>query len=473
MSAITLGVLFGNRDFFPDHLITEGRKEILAALERAGIRPILLGESDTKLGAVETYADARRCAELFRRHRDEIDGVLITLPNFGDEKGAAETLKLARLNVPVLVHAFPDALHLLDAARRRDAYCGKLSVCNNLRQAGIPYSLTRQHVVKPSAPEFARDLDRFAAVCRVVRGLRSLRVGAVGARPNAFNTVRYSEKILEANGISVSTIDLSEVFGKATALAADNAKLTEKIDEIHAYARTDRVPAEAIDRMGRLAVVLDDWMTENDLQATAIQCWTSIQENFGICPCTVMSMMSEKLLPSACEVDITGLVTMYAFQQASLRPSALVDWNNNYGSEADKCVLFHCGNWAKSFLEDVEVSTAPILGTVVGEVRTFGALAGAAKASPITYGRVSTDDTRGVMRAYVGEGRLTDDPLDTFGNRAVAEVPRLQRLMRRLCRDGFEHHAVINRSETAAALEEAFVTYLGWETYRHGDEDDD
>jgi L-fucose isomerase-like protein len=180
-----------------------------------------------------------------------------------------------------------------------------------------------------------------------------------------------------------------------------------------------------------------------------------------------MSMMSEKFLPSACEVDVTGVLTMYAMQLASQSPAALVDWNNNYADDDDKCVLFHCGNWAKSFLPDIKIATAPILGTITGEENTYGALAGRTAAGPLTYGRVTTADPDGCIRAYVGEGELTNDPLDTFGTRAVARVPRLQQLMHYVCKEGFEHHVVMTVSHTAGVLQEAFSTYMGWDTCRH------
>jgi len=221
--------------------------------------------------------------------------------------------------------------------------------------------------------------------------------------------------------------------------------------------------------MAKLGVVLGAFMDENALDATAIQCWTSVQKNAGINVCTIMSMLSENRLPSACEVDITGVLTMYAMQLASDSPSALVDWNNNYTDDPDKCVLFHCGNWAKTFLPDISMSTAPILGIAVGEENTYGALAGRTPAGPLTYGRLTTDDVNGQIRAYVGEGTLTNDTLETFGTRAVAQIPDLQRLMRFICRNGFEHHVVMNQSHTAAILEEAFENYLGWDVYRHGE----
>jgi L-fucose isomerase-like protein len=463
----TLGVIFGNRDFFPDQLVPEARADISRLFAELGLDAVMLDPAETKLGSVETHADARKCAELFARNRDRIMGVLVCLPNFGDEKGVADTLKLSSLRVPVLVQGYPDDLDRLDVVRRRDAFCGKISVCNNLKQAGLPYSLTCKHVVQPDDPSFRTDLLEFVAVCRVVRGLRQVRIGAVGARPGAFNTVRYSEKILERNGISVTTVDLSEIIGDAAKLGEKDARLVTKVDEIKAYANATAVPAPRLVQMARLGVVLDDFVAANCLDATAIQCWTSLQKNHGCNVCTSMSMMSENMLPSACEVDVTGTLTMYAMQLASGTPSALVDWNNNYGADPDKCVLFHCGNWAKSFLPDIKVLNAPILGSTLGVENTWGALDGRTTASPLTFGRITTDDSAGRMRTYVGEGELTNDPLSTFGNRAVAHVPKLQKLLRHVCAEGFEHHVVMNASRTAGILAEAFGRYLGWETYYH------
>ena len=463
----TLGIIIGNRDFFPDKLVAEARTEILDLFKQLNINPILLSDADSKLGGVETFAEAQKCAALFNKHAHEIDGILVVLPNFGDEKGVAETIKWSGLNVPVLIQAYPDDLGKMDVVNRRDAWCGKISVCNNLYQFGIKYTLTTKHVVRPTDPSFINDLSSFTAVCKVVKGLRKVRIGAVGARPGAFNTVRYSEKILQRNGISVTTVDLSEILGNANKLTANDLAVKEKLEKIHAYTNTGLTPPDKLVQIAKLDVVLANFMEENYLDASAIQCWTSLQQNYGCNVCTSMSMMSENMLPSACEVDVTGTLSMYAMQLASGTPSALVDWNNNYADDDTKCVLFHCGNWAKSFLPDITISTAPILGTSVGTENTYGALDGRTPAMPLTYGRISTDDCKGIIKAYIGEGELTNDALNTFGNRAVAQINNLQGLMQYVCRNGFEHHVVMNASKTANILKEAFENYLGWETYTH------
>ena len=467
MSKTTLAVIIGNRDFFPDQLVTEARREILGLLEEMEIEAIILDESATKLGGVETWEDAKKCGALFKAHSDRIDGVLVSLPNFGDEKGVADAIKLSGLQVPILVQAYPDDLAQFNIERRRDAFCGKVSVCNNLRQYGYPFTLTHMHTVYPSEDSFRDDLRQFVGVCRVVKGLKTARVGAIGARPNAFNTVRHSEKLLQAYGISVCTADLSEMLGAAERLEDSDPRVKARLEGIYEYVNTGVVPREALLKMARLGVAIDDWMSAYDIQATALQCWNSLQRHYGVNACTLMSMMSEKLMPSACEVDVAGAVSMYALQLASGRPSALVDWNNNYGRDPDKCVLFHCGNWARSFFPDLKMAYADVLATTLGSENTYGALAGRVAAGPVSFARISTDDRNGLIRAYVGEGQYTDDPLATFGSRAVVEVKGLQNLMRYICKNGFEHHVAMSASRVAPVLAEAFETYFGWEVYRH------
>ncbi len=467
MSKTTLGVIVGNRGFFPDHLCQTGRVEVLRVLEEEGLGAVALGPEDTPFGSIETLDDAKKCAALFKEHEDEIDGILVTLPNFGDERAIANAIRLSGLNVPVLIQAFPDEIGKMGLADRRDSFCGKMSACNNLWQYDIPYSLTTLHTVAPDSESFRQDLQQFAATCRVVRGLQGARFGMLGARPAAFITVRFSEKLLEQAGISVEVLDLSDAFGRVGLLKDDDPEVQEKLQAIINYVPSPGVPKDALLKMAKFALVTDRWMDENDLVASAVQCWTSMEEFFGIVPCAVMSMMSNALRPSACETDITGAIGMYAMALASQKPSALIDWNNNYGDDPDKGVIFHCSNFPVDFFEDPKMSFQDIIAETVGKENTYGTMVGAVKTGPFTYCRVSTDDSWGVIRAYVGEGELTGDPLDTFGGRGVIEIPNFQDLLRFICENGYEHHVAVNRSQVAAAVNEALSKYMGWEVYYH------
>jgi L-fucose isomerase-like protein len=467
MHTTTFGVIIGNRGFFPDILARDGREEILRVLEQEGYKAICLTPEDTKYGSVETLQDARKCADLFQKHREEIDGILVSLPNFGDERGVANSIRMSGLEVPVLIQAFPDEPNKMLMGGRRDSFCGKISACNNLWQYGIRFTLTTQHTVAPTATLFRSDLKAFAATCRVVQGLGHLRVGVLGARPAAFNTVRFSEKLLENHGISVETLDLSEVFGRIARLKDDDPKVQAKISTITGYVPTQGVPPAALLKMAKFGVVVDDWMKANELVGSSIQCWTAMEEFFGVVPCTLMSMMSNNLLPSACETDLAGLIGMYALQLASGDPSAIVDWNNNYGEDPDKAVIFHCSNLPKHFFEEAKMDFQEIIAGSVGKENTFGTVVGRLKAGPLTFCRVSTDDLHGRLRAYVGEGEITSDKLATFGGYGVVKIPGLQKLLQHVCKNGYEHHVAVNRSHYGRAIVEALENYKGWEVYHH------
>jgi len=464
---MTMGVIIGNRGFFPDHLVKTGREEMMRALAKAGMDCVVLGPEDSKHGAVETHEEAKRCAALFQKNRERLDGVIVALPNFGDERAIADTLRLARLNVPVLVQATPDIPAKMTIASRRDSFCGKMSACNNLRQYGIPYSLTRLHTVSPDSAEFERDLAWFASVCRIANGLRNLRVGSIGARPAAFNTVRYSEKLLEAQGISVETVDLSEILGRIARLKDTDSSVEGKLNEIKKYVTTSGVPEPALIKMAKLGAVIDGWMKGADVTVSAVQCWTAMEEYFGVVPCTIMSMMSDSLIPSACEVDVCGTISMHALRLGSETPSALLDWNNNYGDDPNKAVCFHCSNLPKHFFQDVRMDFQEIIAGTVGKENTFGTCVGRVKPGAMSFARFSTDDTAGVMRGYVGEGAFTNDPLNTFGGAGVVEIPQLQNLLHYICENGFEHHVAANFSTVAGATHEATSRYLGWQMYWH------
>jgi L-fucose isomerase-like protein len=464
---MTFGLIVGNRGFFPDALAKSGREDMLRVLKAAGHKVIIPGAEETKVGAISNRQEAQLCAKLFRKHRDEIDGIILTLPNFGEETAIVETIKAAALNVPVLIQATPDEAGKMTIAHRRDSFCGKMSACSDLRQIDVPYTLTKSHTVAPDSDEFKADLERFAAICRVVNGLRKLRIGAIGARPAAFNTVRYSEKLLALSGIDVEPIDLSEILGRIARMKDNDDAAQAKLADIKAYVNTQSVPAASLLKMAKLGAVIDGWMKETMCTVSAIQCWTSLEEYFGVVPCTVMSMMSDNLLPSACEVDVCGVVGMQAMALASGTPSALLDWNNNYGDDPNKAVCFHCSNLPKHFFNESKMDYQEIIAGTVGKLNTFGTIVGKVKASPMTYFRVSTDDIIGEVRGYVGEGRFTDDSLNTFGGAGVVEIPDMQRLLHFICENGFEHHVAASLSSCADAVEEATSKYLRWEIYRH------
>lgn len=468
MKKTTFGVIVSNRSFFPDHLVSEGRRDILAKLVAMGFDTVALSEEDTQLGAVMTLGDAKKCAELFKKHQDSIDGIIVVLPNFGDEIAVATAIESSKLDVPILVQACDDDMDKLDLANRRDAFCGKLSLCNSLYQRNIKFTNTSLHTCTIAGAEFTKDIEDFAKVCRVVKGVSTARIGAIGTRPDPFHTVRYSEKLLQRAGITVSVVDMSEIIFASEKLDDVN-KINERINEIKAYGKIPTyIEEEKIVKQAKLSLAIDKWLLDNECDASAIQCWNSLQYNYGCAACLSMSMMGEKGKPSACETDVTGALTMYALYLASDEPSGYLDWNNNYYEDRDVCISQHCSNFPKSFIgKEFEIENLDILGTTIGSEKCFGACKAQITAGPMTYAKITTDDFNGKIKVYVGEGEFLGDELKSFGGLALCKIPGLQKLMDFMCSNGFEHHVAMSRSNTAGILEEALGKYLGFEVYRH------
>lgn len=473
MKKQTFGLIVTNRSFFPAHLVSSAKKAVTEKLHTMGYEAITVTEADTQYGAVVTYQEAKTCAELFKKHRDEICGIIAVLPNFGEETGVADAIELAGLNVPVLVQACDDEMNNLGLENRRDAFCGKISVCNNLRQRGIKFTLTSTHTCKIDSEVFTRDIEYFAGVCRVVTGLRGARIAAIGCRPNAFNTVRYSEKILQKNGITICTEDMANIIAAASAMDENSERVQKKLSEIKAYGTIlSCIEKEKIVKQAKLCLALEDCVDRYDCVASAVECWDAIQNSYGCATCLSMSMMGEQGKPSACEMDVMGAVTMYAMNLASQTPSAYMDWNNNVDDDRDCCITLHCSNFPKSFFkkDNIEISNLDVLSTTIGAEKCFGACKAQVAGGPMTFGKITTDDLNGVMKMYVGRGEFLDTPVNTKGGVAMCRVQGLQNMLKYICKNGYEHHVAMCRGDLTAILTEAFSNYFGIEVYTHNAE---
>ena len=464
------GIIIGTRAYFNSELAKDVRKQLLRTLADEGYDYVILPEDATPTGSssIETREDGLKCAELFRQNRDRIDGIIVSLPNFGFEIGIINAISVADLNVPILVQACDDENDKVDLDSRRDAFCGKISVCNNLYQYGIPFTDTTLHTYSIYSELLAKDINKFAGICRVVNGLRHARVGAIGARPAGFQTVRASEKLLQKSGITVVPVDLSEILGAARKIEDTDVELLKKLEEIKCYAVVPKEYSDKLVLQAKFGVAVERWIEANQIDAVAVQCWDSLEQNYGCAACVTMSMLGEKLLPAACEVDIAGAVSMYALTLAAQGQSALLDWNNNFAEDRNKCVCTHCGNFPKSFVRnDLKLGTLGVLGRTLGKVNTFGAVYGKVTKGYFTFFRISTDDTKGVIKAYLGTGEITDDPYGMDGCIAVTKVDNLQILMKHICKNGFEHHVAMVRNDVKDILNEAIEGYLGWNLYVH------
>ena len=459
---LTFATFFGNRGFFPASHQATARKEMREVLEGLGHGVLMLDESATRHGAVESPEEGRIFADFLRSHRGKFQGVILCLPNFGDETGAVEALKDA--GVPILVQAYPDAMDQMAPSLRRDAFCGKFSVMDVFCQYGLSFTSLAPHTAHPNSDAFKQNIDYFARLCRVVAGLWEMTVGMIGARTTAFKTVRIDELALQRHGITTETIDLTHVFDRIEKLDAADGDLKAKHKSLAAYTRWDGVPKAAVDKLARLAVVLDQLADEFGMDAMAVRCWIEMQEQLGISPCVLLSEMNNRGRVAACEVDIGNAVTMAALRLASDKPSACLDWNNNYGDDLDKCILFHCGPVPQSLMAGPGLVTDhDILIKAVGAGCAWGCNTGRIAPGDLTFGSMITQDGR--LEFYLGEGRVTDDtiPSDFFGCAGVVEIPNLQDALITIGQAGHRHHVSITPGHVLAPVKEAFEKYLGYD----------
>jgi L-fucose isomerase-like protein len=462
------GLIVGARGGFPDHLVETGRKRILEKLTVWGHKVLITEESKTSFGGVKTFEDAQITADFFRAHSKEIEGILITLPNFGDEGSITEAVRLSGLRLPILVQADSDKIGKLGVEERGGAYCGKLSVCNNLYQNDIPFTNTSTHTCDLDDPAFAKDVERFARVCKVVNKLRNARLGAIGSRPAPFNTLRYSEKLFMQSGIFTVTEDLLEIFGRAQAVS-DSDRIKKTIEEMKDYVNIPAsVPSEVVERLAKFDIVLKDWVKDHQIDVTAVQCWNSPYERYGCAVCTSMAMLSSAGIPSACEMDMGSAVSMLALQQAAEKPAFCEDWYVPYHD--DSCVCIHCSNFAKEVFEE-----KPIMGANCVAERNYGtnnctgALKGKVATGPMTCLKLTTDDKNGKIKAVVSSGKIIEgNDVKIYSPHVVCQIPKLEKLMDYLCKNGFEHHFAMVQADVADEITEALSTYMGWEVYRHG-----
>jgi L-fucose isomerase-like protein len=462
MQKTTFALFFGNRGFFPASLIAGAREEMTRELNALGHEVLLLDADATRYGAIETPQEGEVYANFLRANRGKFGGVIVCLPNFGDETGAVAALQEA--GVPIWVQAYPDETDKMGPALRRDAFCGKISIMDVFRQYGVKFTALKPHTVRPGTPQFRANLDEFDRVCQVVNGVKGMAVGAIGARTTPFKTVRIDEVALQRHGVTVETFDMSDVFLRMKAVKPEAPAYIEKSKALQAFTTWEGVPAGAYDNLVRLGVVLDQLAVEARLDALAMRCWTEIQMQMGISPCVALGLLNETGLAAACEVDLGNAVAMRALSLASYHPVALMDWNNNYGEEDDKCILFHCGPAPASMMKEKgRITDHAILMNAVGEGNAFGCNVGRLKATDFTFGSLMTDE--GKVKMYLGEGRITDDPIpdNFFGVAGVAEIRNLQDVLLHVGVNGHRHHVSITPGKVQSVVREALVNYLGFE----------
>lgn len=458
---MTFALAFCNRGFMPGELIYGAREDMIKAVTDAGYDYIAMNAELTRYGGIETRDEGRLYARWLKEHEGQYDGVIFSMPIFADENGAITALQDA--GVPILMQAYPDEIGKMDFAHRRDAFCGKFSVTDVFTQYQVPFTVMKPHVVHPLSEAFARNLKDFAAICRVVNGMKRFTIGCIGARTTAFKTTRFDEIGLQKNGITVESLDLSELVFKVNQKADEDEMVQSKMDILMKYADFSGVPLEKKLMLSKISVVIDEYIEEYHMDAVAIRCWNEMEQILRVCPCVLLSELNDRGIVTSCEIDLTSAISMRAMALASEQPTAVLDWNNNYGEEEDKVILFHCGSCAQSLMTDKGTVTAHKMFEKTDAGSGWGTNEGRIRPMKTTISNCLTVD--GKIRIYASEAEFTDDPIEEayFGCAGVCELPDMENKLLKLARGGFKHHTCVGVGHMKEILKEAFTTYLHYE----------
>ena len=461
MKKNTFALYFGNRGFMPAELIAGARDDMVKAVTDAGYDYIMMDKDAPRYGAVETRDEGRLYHDWLESHKGEFDGVILCMPIFIDENGAITALRDA--NVPILMQAYPDEIGKMDFAHRRDAFCGKFSITDVFSQYHVPFTVLKPHVVHPLSKEFRQNLDDFAAICRVVKGMRRFTIGCIGARTTAFKTVRFDEVALEKYGITVESFDLSELFHKVDELKDDDVKVVAKMARLKEYSNFSLVPTDRMITLAKVSCAIDQYIEEYHLDALTLRCWNEMETYYRVCPCVLLSELNDRGIVASCEIDLCSAITMRAMNLASGQSTACLDWNNNYGTDPNKVILFHCGPVAQSLMTEKGLVTEHKMFAKCDPGSGWGCNEGRIRAFDMTFSNCKTED--GKLTIYASEAKFTGEPIENtyFGCGGVAEIPDLQNKLIRLARGGFKHHTTVGVGHMKDILVEAFSTYLHYD----------
>lgn len=409
----------------------------------------------------ETRDEGMLYAKWLREHRGEYDGVIFSMPIFADENGAIWALQDA--GVPILMQAYPDEIGKMDFKQRRDAFCGKFSVTDVFEQYQVPYTALAPHTVHPLSPAFKQNLKDFAAICRVVNGMKRFNVGCIGARTTAFKTVRYDELTAQRYGINLESFDLSELIYNVERMEDHEPKVAEKLKRLENYADFTQVPQKNKLTLAKVSVEIDNYIEGYHLDAITLRCWNELETILRVCPCVLLSELNDRGIVASCEMDLCSAIAMRAMHLASEEPAACLDWNNNYGDDPDKVILFHCGPVAQSLMTGKGIVTEHKMFAKEDPGSGWGTNEGRIKAFPMTFANCKMEDGKIVF--YASEGEMREDPIEEafFGCGGVAFIPHLQKKLLKLARNGFKHHTAVGVGNMKLILEEAMKYYLHYD----------
>jgi len=455
MEKVKIGFVPAHREPFDEAWAVQERKRCLDALGR--IKGLEVVAPDGKLtpgGLVRDDADAEKTISFFKE--EKIDGLLIGTMTFGDEVSALAVASAFR-DLPILLFGTKEGDFTADGGRRSDSFCGTLAVSSGLHRRKIPFLFAG--ILFPEDSGFSPAIGNFTAVCSIVKGFKGARIGLVGPRPERFETcISNEDALLGQFGQRVVPVSILDIMLRLEGLKANAPELQKIIREMNKEADLSALGTEKSRTIAGLQYALRQFAQEKGLSALAVQCWTAIQQAYGISACYALGRVTGSGLMTACEVDVYGALTMLVQNLATLKmvPPHFIDWTIRHQKKKDVFLSWHCGNAPPSLAcraEGIKIRSHSILGKPLGKERALGTAEFQLKPGVVTLCRLTEFD--GKFKMLVTRGEIVESPQHLRGSWSWVKVPDLDGLYRVLVEEGFTHHASQVHGDYAGPIQDA------------------
>lgn len=392
--------------------------------------------------------NANEIVEYFKQQK--IDAIFFPHCNFGTEDVVARAAK--ELGVPTLLWGPRDEAPLENGMRLRDTQCGLFATGKVLRRFNVPFTyITNSRI---DDPVFERGFKNFIAAANVVKEFKKIRILQIGPRPTSFWTMMCNEgELLEKFGVEIHPINIEDMKrASEKEIKRDTEELAEAINYIKTNLEAIDVTEEDIKKIAALKTAMKRVAEENQCNAIAIQCWSSLQDSMGIMPCLANAILTDEQIPVTCETDIHGAITSIMVQAATLNtlPTFFADLTIRHPENENGELLFHCGNFPVS----LSVEEQPRLqrhflfddhspGTHEGQIKG---------ANEMTIARFDGD--HGEYSLFLGKCKETTGPF-TRGSYVWVEVNDWPLWEEKLVTGPYVHHAVGINANVIPVLFEA------------------
>lgn len=398
-------------------------------------------------GLLYDDADMEKIAEKFRM--EGVDGLFLPHCNFGTEYVCARLAK--KLNVPVLLWGPRDERPDESGIRLRDSQCGLFATGKVLRRFQVPFTYLTN--CRLTDPEFEQGIQRFLAVCNVVKVFRNTRILQIAPRPFDFWSTMCNEgELLEKFNIQLSPVPMPELTARIKKVKEEKAETAKVMAYCHEHMKIT-IKEEELEHVAALKIAMKQLAQEYGCNAIAIQCWNALQDEIHIMPCAANSLLNEEGLPVVCETDIHGAITAVMVEAAGMDEarSFFADWTVRHPDNDNAELLQHCGPWPISVLQEKPVIGYPLAFDHPGAVEAL------AKHGTMTLCRFDGDN--GEYSLLLGNAKGVEGPY-TKGTYVWVEVENWKRLEEKLVCGPYIHHCVGIHKDVVPVLYEA-CKYIG------------